>query len=128
MKKAISLTFILFAGISMLVHIVIPHHHHDGVFVAIVHHEPDDNSPRDHNDDMYVHRLLTERNCKYKLVNQLFDFDHDLSPCLQTLLSGYVTCQITDSNGLPFTHQPFIQILYSTFFAHITGLRAPPIN
>lgn len=54
MKKAISIFFILLANIAILAHAVVPHHHHNKVFAAIVNVLDDDlqnalNHPHDDN-------------------------------------------------------------------------------
>lgn len=36
MKRAISIFFILLANVAILVHVVVPHHHHNTIPVAIV--------------------------------------------------------------------------------------------
>ena len=131
LKRAISLSFIVFANIILLAHVVIPHHHHDGIPVLVAHHEHDENAPDNHhNDEMHDFWLLTivkVRLGNEKQIYQSFDFDFDFLPCIITLLSDNKTPHFKDDIVLPFRYHPYILPFYTGFIARSIGLRAPPV-
>ena len=132
-KKATALSFLLVAGIFILAHGAIPHHHHDGIPVAAAHHEHDGNAP-DHQKTDNLHEFLLSTKANTRLGNdkQSFeshdsDFDQIPLPCFLTLFFGY-SISTKDNVGLPFAHPPYIQFRHTAFIARSTGLRAPPFS
>jgi hypothetical protein len=123
MKRALSLSFLFLAGIVILVHAVIPHHHHDGVPVIPISAHHDDSHPDDPNNTEIVYVRLNND----KQICQSLDFNYDLLPCLSTLFSDNSTYQIKNDTGLPFRHQPYLLLHYTQFIACSIGLRAPPL-
>ena len=122
-KKTMALFCLLFANITLLVHAVIPHHHHDGIPVVMASAHHDDAHPDDpNNTDIIYIRLSNE-----KQICRSFDCEFDLLPCLPALFSDYATFSIQD-DAVPFRHPPYIQLLHTESIARSIGLRAPPFQ
>ena len=128
MKRALSLSFLLLAGIFILAHAVIPHHHHDGIPVFVAHNEQEGNIP---NHDTYEYWLSTMGKARLGNDKQIyhsldFEFDFDLLPCSLILFSDDTAPQINDDVDLLFGHHPYIHY-HTEFIACSKGLRAPPV-
>jgi hypothetical protein len=121
-KKAIATFFLLFAGTIILAHAVIPHHHHDGIPVA-VRHEHNGNMP-DHSrtDQLHEFRILIKANERMD-NDQYPDFDINGFSCLFSDYSQYLN---NDDIGRIYTQLPYIQSFHTEFIARSTGMRAPP--
>ena len=120
-NKAILLSFLLLAGIVILVHAITPHHHHHGIPVITASAQHDDSHPDDPNDTEIVYLRLGDEKQIFKSLN----FDFDLLHCF---FSDYATCQIKNNIGLRFEQPPYIQPFHTDFIVHSTGLRAPPFQ
>ena len=139
LKKAIAISFLLFANTIWLAHAIIPHHHHNGlIFILTTAHQAHDCNSHDDND------AHSDGNCDYPLCNSgiencelatiyaKFDSDKrivsdnlDLLPVVFALFSNDDIPQITDDTGLPFRQKPYL-ISHTEYISQSIGLRAPP--
>jgi|AGTN01.2.fsa_nt_gi hypothetical protein len=146
MKKAISIVFLLLATIAILAHAVVPHHHHDGIAVALFeshctdcsesHHDDHDHecnheaNPHQHENDntleqCALNKVYIRSDSSPKIIN-LVSFD-----CGQSLL--FILSRIIDKLGLanevglPFQQKPYIESYHVIFSSNSIGLRAPPV-
>ena len=147
-RKAIALSFLFLANTMILVHAVIPHHHHDGLTFMLtgVHQRHDCNS---HNDHHNCNDAQSGKNCNYPLCDgniedcalatiyvrfgndrpssQLHDFDFELLPCIFILFFEDFEHPIADDVGLPFRQNPLVPSQYPEYISQSLGLRAPPV-
>ena len=110
MKRAISIFFILLANIAILAHAVVPHHHHNKVFAAIVN-VLDDDAQKALKDNSYD--------------SGSFDFDYQFDLFSADIVVGTVASELLGS--LPFVPKPYIAGSHLDYVARAIGLRAPPI-
>ena len=125
-KRAIALTFLMFVGVVILAHAVVPHHHrhHDEISFSL---------GAAHNKHDYAHEdcLLSKvylRLNNYKQTFQLHDFDFDLTPCVLILFSDVTIPKTNDIVCLTFEQKPYLQFHHSEFITRSKGLRAPPLQ
>ncbi|MDR0796530.1 MAG: hypothetical protein LBE79_10875 [Tannerella sp.] len=127
LKKVIALSFLMIAGIILLVHAVIPHHHHGGIScISYATHKQDGNST---DDDAHEDCLLTKVCLRWSNDKQNFNFhDFDFVPLLCTfiLFSEYSSFQIKDDIGLLLREKPYLHG-HTELITRSTGLRAPPV-
>ncbi|WP_313380484.1 DUF6769 family protein [Proteiniphilum saccharofermentans] len=148
MKKAVAISFLLLANMIVLVHAVIPHHHHNQLPVSfdIVQHEHGDAThehfphnhdtqhPVPHGDNSHGHKVFEEciLNQAYlkigndKQVAQLHNLDFTLLSCLLTPFSDSLTA-VAGLEGLPFRQNPYLLSYHTEFISQSLGLRAPPV-
>ena len=120
-KKTIALSFLLFAGTTLLAHAFIPHHHHD------------DDHPISQC-DATQHRCVNDcslENIYVKFDNdkpvfQVFDFNFNLLSYFFTLLPDYSILPVTINIGLPFRQNPYLSSYRTGYVSQSIGLRAPP--
>ena len=130
MKRAVSLSVILLANVMMLVHGIIPHHHHQDVIHITIHHEHDDRIPDCHSDNEYgLMTIVKTRIGTNKQLGQFIDFNlgMDLSPDFFPLFSDDAIPPIVENVGLLFEFQDFILFTYADTIFCSKGLRAPPV-
>lgn len=138
MKKAISIFFILLANVAILAHAVVPHHHHNKVFAAIVNvldgevhdalnHTHDDAHPHETNpEECAINETLVAAAFRMQKDNCLdsgtFDFD-----CHFDLFVTDITTAVPEPTGsLPFIPKPYVAGGHLDHIARAIGLRAPP--
>lgn len=148
MKKAIGIGLLLLANMVLLVHAVIPHHHHNHLFSSCeisfhrheaVHHcqhlqgksdisENFQDTPKKLSledcqlDNIYI-RFVDENNL---LETSEFHSDADVR-FLLTLYSIENSIQIeSDPPPLSFRQKPHSESLYTNYTSQSKGLRAPP--
>ena len=123
-RKAISLSFLLLAGTIILVHAVIPHHHHNGIsFISEATHPE--------HDDLHEICLLSNIYVKKSNENQTFQFhgfDFDTLPWGFTFFSDVIIPQSTDDDCLVSGQEPYLLFHHTKFIARSSGLRAPPFQ
>jgi hypothetical protein len=122
LKRAISLSFLLFVNMVILAHAVIPHHHHDGIPVVAAHQEDDSNKPNHNTEENWLLTIVKARLGNEKQVCQSNDFHFDFLPRLLTLFSDDTIPQINE-----IEHHPYILSYHTEFIARSLGLRAPPV-
>ena len=139
MKRAIPLSFLLFANVILLAYLVVPHHHHEKTGACFAdflckdgnekhHHEPtnkhEKNSfPEQCCFDVYV---LTGNNTKPACrFHKKCDCGHHLP--YATILTTLYTCDFVDDTVIYFRQNPFVPLFYSEFISQSIGLRAPPV-
>ena len=121
MKRALSLSFLLLAGIVILAHAVIPHHHHNGIsFLSDAAHPEHD----DAHENCLMSKIYVKINNE-KQKTQLHDFDFDLSPFV---FADDAISQTKFSNYLAITQKPYLLFDYTELIARSAGLRAPPLQ
>jgi hypothetical protein len=120
MKRAISLSFLLLAGIVVLAHAVIPHHHHDGIPIFVAHDEQDDNLPNHDKNKCWLSLIVKKRLGNDRQTCHLLDCDFDL---FTLLYDDTILLIKNDVDILPEHHPSF----HTEFIIRSTGLRAPPV-
>lgn len=141
MKRAVSISFILLASIMILAHAVVPHHHHNKVFAAIVNVLDDESCnlfSHSHNPDTHHHdtdsedcainesvvgaaaRLQKDNSLDYRAIS--FEFQPDLFAV--EIAEIYVADPIVKL--LPDSRKPYIARAGLDYYARALGLRAPP--
>lgn len=139
MKKAISIFFILLANVAILAHAVVPHHHHNKIFAAIVNvldgeaqdtlnHHHDGAHPHETNpEECTINETLVAAASRLQKDNSLdfgaFDFDSHLDLFVTDIVAAAVPEPVGD---LPFIPKPYIAGNHRDFVARAIGLRAPP--
>lgn len=144
MKKGISIGFLLLANIVLLAHAFIPHHHHEGVVVAIFDNhcaENSDNHDHDHdwnhgdNPHKHENKSASEQCALNEVYTRADNSSKVVSPinwdCGETLLfilPGIIDkLGLADEVGLPFRQKPYIESYHVIFSSNSLGLRAPPV-
>ena len=114
----------MLAGVVILAHAVIPHHHHNGIsFIS--------DAAQPEHDDEYENCLLSKvyvRLSNDKQTFQFQDFDFDMLPCVLTLFSDVIIPQSTDDECLASGQEPYLLFHHTEFIARSAGLRAPPLQ
>ena len=143
-KKAISISFLLFANIAILVHVVLFHHHESQLSAAIcaenlthqcsesTHKYPANDNANNYPVNERAHKCCTIDNCilndviskagGYKLSEPVFNNINVIvnnNPACHSFLITYLT-------GLPFRQKPYQPFFYDDFISQSLGLRAPP--
>lgn len=146
MKKAIGIGLLLLANIVLLVHAVIPHHHHDQLFnfCDITFHQHDAINHCRHlqstgtfsENDKHTHRGLGLDDCVLDDVYVRFvnddhriyvDESHIDFPSSLLCSLPYNPIQIKAAfTPLPFRQKPHLESFYTNHITQSTGLRAPP--
>ena len=139
MKRAIALSFFWLANIILLVHVVVPHHHHDLSTVCFLlshcagneetHKHASDSDCQQH-DDENSREECPLKNVYVKLENSKFFVDLNLDKHFQypvlVLFPVKSIVKITDSGNLPFRQKPCLLSYCTEFIARSSGWRAPP--
>jgi hypothetical protein len=141
MKKALTLSLLLLANITLLAHSTIPHHYHNGIPVTVSgiydvdteeahvhdyrhhHHEPNNATV----EDCLLDKVCLRADNSNLLLNASSVYNAFPLLCLP-LLASVCADRPTDLSPLPFAQKPYTQSYHTTFIAHSLGLRAPPIG
>lgn len=142
MKRAVSISFILLASIMILAHAVVPHHHHNKVFAAIVnvlddescnlfshshnpesHHHDSDSEDCAINDTVVCAGARLQKDLSLNNLDISFDFQPDL---FAVEISGI---HVADApvKLLPDLPTPYLASAGLDYYARALGLRAPPV-
>lgn len=147
MKKAIYISLLIFSNIIMLAHAVVPHHHHNGLVVALLEtdyenkhqhdHQHQHNHERHHASNTHNHdNNGTSEQCA---LNEVFTrSDNDLKIRLSerddytsskffVLKDNIIKFGLLSEGGLPFRQKPFFKLYPPNYSYGSTGLRAPPV-
>lgn len=144
MKRTIAISFLLLANIIILAHVIVPHHHHEGMPVAFCKISfSDDNSERTHSSHSHSngkddHSHDSEVNCTLCQLYIRAEINSSLSSLASALANLHidfpVICynistltDIQESEGLPFRQKPYTISYHSHYIVHSLGLRAPPV-
>jgi len=136
MKRAISMSFLLLAGIFLLAHAVIPHHYHNQVpdFTWKSLHQNDNNrtgnQPVDPNyptDDCFLKKIGVRFDSNGQMLTSV-DNDIKLLPDLMPLFPFNRIVEITSLEGLSCYKKPYLLSCHTDFISQSTGLRAPPLQ
>lgn len=135
MKKAIPLSLLLLANIIMLAHTFVPHHHHDGVIVAIL--ESTSKSKYENHDHDHRHESNSaSEKCALNDVYTRSDESSTIVSCQNSdpiprdifVVPGIINkLGFVYEYGIPFRQRPFIESRHYIFSSGSIGLRAPPI-
>jgi hypothetical protein len=134
-KKAISLSFLLFANVMMLAHGAIPHHHYEQAEVCFF-----DSHRKDCKEE---HNHEHEKNLKFNTccIDNVYTRDHSNAKtpcrlhkkcsCEQVLyalpLNAALSAQdFVDETITHFRQNSYVLLFYSEFISQSMGLRAPP--
>jgi len=132
MKKIIGLPLLLLTNFAILVHAVIPHHHHDKIAISICN-LLSINDALDHEHDHRGHGLGKNNlsNGFYLYLSQdnqdylsSVDTNLDYSPVF--IITPAFEIEIKNYGGSPFRQKPYLFSSYSHYITHFLGLRAPP--
>lgn len=143
MRKKISLTFLLIAGLVLLAHSVTPHHHHKKMLAGLVslwnengeqlQHFKDDQKDHNKAQKHSAHELSEDclLNSVYLQVGNDKKFISDTSgtshiPDFFFLFTQISQIDIHPDGYVPFIQKPYLSSCYSAFITHSVGLRAPP--
>lgn len=147
MKKIIALICLFLANFVILVHAIIPHHHHDGAPVSICYisdpeihkhyhehlHHTTDSDEHDHskkpNEDCLLSGLYLSPDQNKQMHLSSVDTDLVNSPSHLSFFTITPICnpEIKDYGNLPFRKKPYLLSSYNYFTTHSSGLRAPPV-
>ena len=139
MKKAITLSFLLLANTVLLVHVAIPHHHHNKAAVCIlaIHgagnkempkHTPDSGCQQHDNESEIEECPLKEVYVRFENNKLLVDVSLENDFQYPVLLFSFSPMdRITDLKGLPFRQNPYLLPCYTDHISQSLGLRAPPV-
>ena len=135
MKRAIAISFLMLATITIVAHAVIPHHHHAQIPVAFAtaHHHDTHEHDSTHNCDCNTHEHCNFEDCllfntivranNETQIKQFTDFAYAALP----LFSVYSTPDIDNAFGLPFRQKPYLISYLTEYISQSLGLRAPPV-
>ena len=140
MKKAITFSFLLLANIVLLVHVSIPHHHHDKAAVCFLathcadseetHKHAPDSGCQQHDDGNTIEecplKAVYVRLENNKLLVDL-SLENDFQYPVLFLLSINPIDKMVDLKGLPFRQNPYLLPCYTDHISQSLGLRAPPV-
>ena len=139
MKKAITLSFLLFAGIAILAHAVIPHHHHDKSTICLLAVQCEDSK--------HTHKHSRDSDCRQKddsgrteecplkkaylrpgniRLSVDLNSDSDFQHPAPFLFSMDLNAETAGLKGLPFRQKPYLSSGYTSHISDSSGLRAPP--
>ena len=128
-KKAISLSFLLFANVVILAHSVIFHHHDSQI-------PCNENTEQHHccDDTGHTGKCCDSKNClldtpftRNNDSNQLLPVFNNFDFVIINIVPANQIIQITDLTGLPLRQRPYPLLFYSGFISQSMGLRAPPV-
>jgi hypothetical protein len=141
MKKAIALSFLLFAVILVLAHSVVPHHYHHNIFAVCFQtfHCTDSEEMHERFHDYHRHGdgCSTMEECQ--LLKEMYlrldnnkiqidlNLDNDIQNIVLLLFSVNPIAEINGLEGLPFRQKSCLLLFYTDFIAQSIGLRAPPV-
>ena len=141
MKRAIALSFLLLANIALLVHAVIPHHHHNELTVcffattctdsAKAHKHTHGSDCQHHHDGSGMEECPLKKMFVRFENNKLFDdlrLDNDIQYPVLFLFPIHPIVEITGLKDLPFRQNPYLLSCYTDYIAPSLGLRAPPVE
>lgn len=128
----------------ILAHAVVPHHHHNGIIVALFEsHSTDGSENHDHDHDHHhgskPHHHESSGGIEKCALNEVYTRSdsspkfvcHENCDCGQTLffvVPGIINkLNLADEVGLPFRQRPYIESYHSIFSSGSIGLRAPPV-
>lgn len=139
MKKFISIFFILLANITILAHAVVPHHHHNKIFAAVINvldndtqkalnhsHDESTHHHGDNPEDCAINETVVAAAFKLQKDSNC-NFDYDL---LSMDLFTAEILSIDDpkpDRDLLFVLKPYVAGIHTDYIARSIGLRAPPI-
>lgn len=140
MRKAISIFFILLANIAILAHAVVPHHHHNKVFAAIVDildgetqhalnhsHRQDSHHHDSRPEECAINETLVAAAFRLQKDNGVAPESFDFDGYLDLFVTDIVATAVTEPVGnLPFIPKPYLAGGHIDHIARSLGLRAPP--
>lgn len=148
MKRTILLTLMTLANILLLVHVVMPHSHHDGIVCfslsEINHHSHCTTHQHDdigaccaeHCEHNEHHNHQNSEDCDLKDIVLRSDSDthQDLIPCPNCLSLQYIIYTLNDlyleepQFGQWLVEKPYLENYTPPFVGTIKSLRAPPVS
>ena len=142
MKRATSIFFVLLAGIAILAHSVVPHHHHNKIFAAIVNvldEDAQDKLNHSHNGATHEHDTHSEECAIDETVagavfrlqkdnGSIESIDFDFKCQLDLLLADIIKTFITElfEGSSTIVQTPYTASVHLDYVARSLGLRAPP--
>jgi len=141
MKRVISLSFILFANINLLVHLVIPHHHHEKTGVCFIESHCKD-CKEAHRNCSPTHEDESNPVSKRCCIDNVFPPEpndvnttcrlHKKCDCGHVLLFALIpntlnTLDFVDDTVIHFRQNPYVPLSYADYISQSLGLRAPPV-
>ncbi|MBW6502246.1 MAG: hypothetical protein K0B05_12710 [Bacteroidales bacterium] len=141
-KRTTAFAFLMLAGLLLLAHAVIPHHHHDKQICFVTPHCLHDESADEHDKNQLGHSHDEENDpddCVLKnpvvLYSNQWRTDYKFYN-ISSSLSAFDDSQYSLLNGRkefpipvlsPFVYEHFTNCSYSVLVAASLGLRAPPV-
>ncbi len=137
MKRAMVFTVLMLANMVLLVHSIVPHHHHESKICFSVFHCEDCEAHARHHECSGAHEHDNDLDgclLKEELVILSFREESGIVPAeIQAFDLGIFFISTTDlsssflSGGLPFLHKPFLSPAARQVITHWHSLRAPPV-
>lgn len=117
MKQKLYKYFLVLAGIFVLAHIFVPHHHHvDDIFVEFDNHEH--HSSAEIIDEQVIFSALVQQDEVWRGAVCVHNFVEPVRSCWQSFVTK-----------VPVTTEYYsFNLVYRTFVYHSKGLRAPPVS
>ena len=135
MKRALSLSFLLFANIFVLVHLVVPHHYHENTGVCFsLHcqdskeahrHEPIETQTHKHDGNPFSDECSIDIIYAPADKNEKYVFLHVKSDLGYILIAD---SYFVENSPVYFRQNSYAPIFYTDYISQSLGLRAPPIS
>ena len=134
-RKTICFTVLWLANICLLVHIILPHHHHGETEICFSDScckDSEEAHNHEHNDTPYSGKCCTIDNVYFSTDNdtKITCYAQTNNSCGQLLFalipSILNTCDFIENTEIHFRQNPHVLIFYSDFISQSNGLRAPP--
>ena len=134
MRKTIALLFLSIAGIVILAHSVIPHHHHYHGVVCVTEligcldcdHSSANEPEHPHNSkECIIKDIFSQSNNGRQIIPPCVELWKNTTDLCFSFFPEFLS-DLTDLHGLPFRQKPYINNYHAIYAAHSLGLRAPP--
>ena len=140
MKRVLSIFFLLLANIAILVHAVVPHHHHNKVFAAIVDildedaqhalnhsHRQDSHHHDSGSEECAINETLVAVAFRLQKDNGVAPESFDVDSHLDLFVTDITATAVPEPvGGLSFVLKPYLAGDYIDHISRSLGLRAPP--
>jgi hypothetical protein len=138
MKRIIAIGFISLATMIIMAHAIIPHHHHDGIPVALSSEICQAKNECHCHDADYAHsHNHPSEDCNindfyFRLENERLSKSFNVVDFSQALDFGMLfyenpILKVAEHVNLPFREKPYIESNHTVYITQSLGLRAPPV-
>lgn len=129
MKKVISILFLLLAGIAVMLHAAIPHHHHGKAFTYVVGFLGEDSQHFfNHHELRYSHYDLGQVEVFIQRAQQLTASVY-MEPAVAVAATTVDDLSLSIGEcDVSVMQKPYVAFGYTAVIIHSFGLRAPPFE